>query len=75
MGCEQLNSFEPQNLSPNQVEELHDDIERYLSLEDSDINIDFWTVRRFSLCSLLRLTPFPPEHDGCLQGPSRQKQR
>ncbi|KAH0839716.1 mid region of cactin-domain-containing protein [Lanmaoa asiatica] len=31
------------NLSPDQVEELHDDIERYLSLEDSDINIDFWT--------------------------------
>ncbi|KAF8138241.1 mid region of cactin-domain-containing protein [Boletus edulis] len=31
------------NLSPDQVEELHDDLERYLSLEDSDINIDFWT--------------------------------
>ncbi|KAG8218432.1 mid region of cactin-domain-containing protein [Butyriboletus roseoflavus] len=31
------------NLSPDQVEELHDDIERYLSLEDSNINIDFWT--------------------------------
>lgn len=43
--CDQLGSFEPQNLSPDQVEELHDDIERYLSLEDSDINIDFWTVR------------------------------
>ncbi|KAH7887972.1 mid region of cactin-domain-containing protein [Phlebopus sp. FC_14] len=31
------------NLSPDQVEELHDDIERYLSLEESDVNIDFWT--------------------------------
>ncbi|KAF8845733.1 hypothetical protein BDN67DRAFT_1006997 [Paxillus ammoniavirescens] len=31
------------NLSSNQVEELHDDIERYLSLEDSEVNIDFWT--------------------------------
>ncbi|KAF9221923.1 hypothetical protein BS17DRAFT_223956 [Gyrodon lividus] len=31
------------NLSPDQVEELHDDIERYLSLEDSEVNIDFWT--------------------------------
>lgn len=41
----QQKSFEPQSLSPDQVEELHDDIERYLSLEDSDINIEFWTVR------------------------------
>ncbi|TFY80751.1 hypothetical protein EWM64_g3261 [Hericium alpestre] len=31
------------SLSPDQVEELHDDIERYLSLEQSDVNIDFWT--------------------------------
>ncbi|KAI6034064.1 cactus-binding C-terminus of cactin protein-domain-containing protein [Pisolithus microcarpus] len=31
------------NLNPAQVEELHDDIERYLSLEESDVNIDFWT--------------------------------
>ncbi|KAF9247005.1 mid region of cactin-domain-containing protein [Melanogaster broomeanus] len=31
------------NLSPDQVEELHDDIERYLSLENSEANIDFWT--------------------------------
>ncbi|KAI6151838.1 mid region of cactin-domain-containing protein [Pisolithus tinctorius] len=31
------------NLNPAQVEELHDDIERYLSLEESEVNIDFWT--------------------------------
>ncbi|THH20149.1 hypothetical protein EW146_g1159 [Bondarzewia mesenterica] len=31
------------SLSPDQVEELHDDIERYLQLEQSDVNIDFWT--------------------------------
>ncbi|EGO01700.1 hypothetical protein SERLA73DRAFT_166227 [Serpula lacrymans var. lacrymans S7.3] len=31
------------NLSSEQVEELHDDIEHYLSLENSDVNIEFWT--------------------------------
>ncbi|KAI0282375.1 mid region of cactin-domain-containing protein [Russula aff. rugulosa BPL654] len=31
------------NLSPDQVHELHDDIEHYLSLEKSDANIEFWT--------------------------------
>ncbi|KAJ7591325.1 mid region of cactin-domain-containing protein [Mycena floridula] len=31
------------NLSNDQISELHDDIERYLSLEQSDVNIDFWT--------------------------------
>ncbi|KAF5393550.1 hypothetical protein D9757_000270 [Collybiopsis confluens] len=31
------------NLSNEQVEELHDDIERYMTLETSDTNIDFWT--------------------------------
>ncbi|ETW83838.1 hypothetical protein HETIRDRAFT_170300 [Heterobasidion irregulare TC 32-1] len=31
------------SLSPDQVDELHDDIERYLQLEQSDVNIDFWT--------------------------------
>ncbi|THV05472.1 hypothetical protein K435DRAFT_745229 [Dendrothele bispora CBS 962.96] len=31
------------NLSNEQVEELHDDIERYLTLEQSETNIDFWT--------------------------------
>lgn len=34
----------PQNLSPDQIDELHDDIERYLSLETSEVDIDFWTV-------------------------------
>ena len=33
-----------QNLSPDQVHELHDDIEHYLSLEKSEVNIEFWTV-------------------------------
>lgn len=32
-----------ENLTPAQVEELHDDIERYLRLEQSDVNIEFWT--------------------------------
>lgn len=32
------------NLELEQTEELHDDIQRYLSLETSDMNIDFWTV-------------------------------
>ncbi|KAH9071647.1 mid region of cactin-domain-containing protein [Lactarius deliciosus] len=31
------------NLSPDQVNELHDDIEHYLSLEKSEVNIEFWT--------------------------------
>ncbi|KAJ6516168.1 mid region of cactin-domain-containing protein [Mycena sanguinolenta] len=31
------------NLSSAQVEELHDDIERYLRLEQTNTNIDFWT--------------------------------
>ncbi|KIK65546.1 hypothetical protein GYMLUDRAFT_39015 [Collybiopsis luxurians FD-317 M1] len=31
------------NLSGEQVEELHDDIERYMTLETNDTNIDFWT--------------------------------
>ncbi|KAI5894203.1 uncharacterized protein SCHCODRAFT_02667247 [Schizophyllum commune H4-8] len=31
------------NLTPDQTEELHEDIERYLTLEHSDVNIDFWT--------------------------------
>ncbi|TFK74423.1 hypothetical protein BDN72DRAFT_955760 [Pluteus cervinus] len=31
------------NLSPDQIEELHDDIERYITLETSKANIDFWT--------------------------------
>ncbi|KAJ7095121.1 mid region of cactin-domain-containing protein [Mycena belliarum] len=31
------------NLSTEQTEELHEDIERYLTLEQTSINIDFWT--------------------------------
>jgi Conserved mid region of cactin len=38
------NSIHMKNLSLEQVEELHDDIQHYLTLEKSDNNIDFWTV-------------------------------
>ncbi|EMD40690.1 hypothetical protein CERSUDRAFT_111265 [Gelatoporia subvermispora B] len=31
------------NLTPDQVDELHVDIEKYLRLEKSEVNIDFWT--------------------------------
>ncbi|PCH41228.1 hypothetical protein WOLCODRAFT_100075 [Wolfiporia cocos MD-104 SS10] len=31
------------SLTPEQVEELHDDIEKYLTLEQSEVNIEFWT--------------------------------
>ncbi|KAF8974644.1 mid region of cactin-domain-containing protein [Flammula alnicola] len=31
------------SLSSEQTHELHDDIERYLALETSDVNLDFWT--------------------------------
>ncbi|KDQ64665.1 hypothetical protein JAAARDRAFT_28303 [Jaapia argillacea MUCL 33604] len=31
------------NLSADQVEELHEDIEHYLTLELDEVNIDFWT--------------------------------
>ncbi|KAJ7117328.1 mid region of cactin-domain-containing protein [Mycena crocata] len=31
------------NLSSDQVEELHEDIEHYLTLEQTNTNIDFWT--------------------------------
>ncbi|KZW04090.1 hypothetical protein EXIGLDRAFT_743681 [Exidia glandulosa HHB12029] len=32
-----------ENLTLEQVEELHDDIQRYLTLETEDLNIEFWT--------------------------------
>ncbi|KAF8525382.1 mid region of cactin-domain-containing protein [Gautieria morchelliformis] len=32
-----------ESLELSQTEELHDDIQRYLSLETSNVNIDFWT--------------------------------
>ena len=38
-----------QSLSLEQTEELHDDIERYLQLEEADVNIEFWTVRAIIL--------------------------
>ncbi|KAG5646460.1 hypothetical protein DXG03_003510 [Asterophora parasitica] len=38
---EPYNIFE--NLAAEQVDELHDDIERYLTLEEAEVNIDFWT--------------------------------
>jgi len=31
------------SLSPEQVEELHEDIEKYLRLEQSEVNLEFWT--------------------------------
>ncbi|EIN10800.1 hypothetical protein PUNSTDRAFT_132869 [Punctularia strigosozonata HHB-11173 SS5] len=31
------------NLTPQEVDELHDDIQNYLSLEHAETNIDFWT--------------------------------
>ncbi|KAJ3550644.1 hypothetical protein NM688_g5028 [Phlebia brevispora] len=31
------------SLTPTQVQELHDDIEKYLTLEQSEVNIEFWT--------------------------------
>ena len=43
-----------QSLTPQQVEELHDDIERYLRLEQTDTNIEFWTVSRDWCCWCLR---------------------
>lgn len=39
-----------QNLTLEQTQELHDDIERYLTLEDSEVNIDFWTVSIRLIC-------------------------
>ena len=40
------------NLSLNQVDELHDDIEHYLSLEVNEVNIEFWTVSHID-CHLI----------------------
>ncbi|KAI0921226.1 hypothetical protein AcW2_006268 [Taiwanofungus camphoratus] len=45
--CLEIDLDEPYNifdsLSPDQIEELHDDIEKYLRLEQSEVNIEFWT--------------------------------
>ncbi|TDL29445.1 hypothetical protein BD410DRAFT_779844 [Rickenella mellea] len=32
-----------ENLTLEQTEELHNDIDRYLSLEETEVNLDFWT--------------------------------
>lgn len=55
-----------QSLNLEQTEELHDDIERYLSLEQSEVNIDFWTVCSFAAFESYELIPVT-EHDGSLQ--------
>ena len=41
-------------------------MQRYLTLETSEVNLDFWTV---GYCFLLvgKLLINTPEHDGCLQ--------
>jgi hypothetical protein len=62
-----LNVMFVQNLSGEQTQELHDDIERYLSLERSEVNIDFWTVS-FSYDVCCHSLILPIEYDGCLQG-------
>jgi len=56
-----------QNLSLEQTEELHDDIQKYLTLEQSDLNIDFWTVGLFPLILFNIFIPFAVEYDGRLQ--------
>lgn len=57
-----------QSLSPDQVDELHDDIERYLNLEQSEVNIEFWTVGAIHVYSLFPSTKSTQkEYDGCLQ--------
>ncbi|KAK0453815.1 mid region of cactin-domain-containing protein [Armillaria borealis] len=37
------------NVTDEQVEELHDDIERYLTLEQVPVNIEFWTLDRIKV--------------------------
>ena len=41
-------------MNKDQVYELHEDIERYLSLEEDDTHVEFWTVSLSSLASLTR---------------------
>jgi len=40
-------------LTTVQVEELHEDIQTYLTLEQSEVNMDFWTVSRKLLKALI----------------------
>ena len=51
-----LKSFPLQSLTLEQTEELHDNIERYLQLEETEVNIEFWTVSPFVYDSLQELT-------------------
>ena len=39
-----ITSHLSQSLTLEQTEELHDNIERYLQLEEAEVNIEFWTV-------------------------------
>ena len=56
-----------QSLSLEQTEELHGDIEKYLTLEQSEINIDFWTVS-FALNSISPdVLTYLAEYDGRMQ--------
>ncbi len=48
------------------MEELHEDIQRYLGLEELQVNIDFWTVSSCINCSNVYSVK-PVEHDGRLQ--------
>ena len=48
-----------QSLTPQQVEELHDDIEKYLRLEQSETNLEFWTVCARSTCLACILLTHP----------------
>jgi len=43
-------------LDKPQVLELHDDIEKYLVLETSETNLDFWTVCLMLVTAMLLLT-------------------
>jgi hypothetical protein len=56
-----------QNLTPDEVDELHADIQNYLSLEQSDANIDFWTVSTFDFDYMSVIQIYSTEHDGCVQ--------
>ncbi|KAF9534919.1 mid region of cactin-domain-containing protein [Crepidotus variabilis] len=40
---EPYNIFKASNLNKDQTFELHDDIEKYLTLEETETNLDFWT--------------------------------
>lgn len=54
-----------QSLSREQTHELHDDIERYLTLEQTEVNLDFWTVNHLLFLTVSVLNS-APEYDGSL---------